>query len=76
VHDGGGHLTADKCVVEGVDGQGCRHAGVHGVADDPLGTGILDGAETELAFVGCSLISVSHSVLISSALKSRWTRSS
>src|SRR5699024_4423761 len=48
-----------------------------GVADDPSGKDVVDGAEVKFASsVQCSVISVSHSSLTSSAVAARVTRSS
>ena len=39
-------------VVEGRDGQRGFHPGIDGVAHDPVGVDVFDGAQVELALVG------------------------
>src|SRR5699024_1058329 len=49
MHDAASDATAaGSGVVQGVHRQTRLHPGVHGVADDPAGEHVLDGAEVEL----------------------------
>jgi hypothetical protein len=46
-----GHVfTSDHGILDGLDGQPSLHAAVDGVAHNPVGAGVLDGAEIELPF--------------------------
>jgi hypothetical protein len=59
VENAAGDVTAaSHCVVDGRrHGQAGLHPLVDRIADDPIRTGVLDGAEVELSFLGLDSIS-------------------
>jgi len=50
--DGRSHLPCHEGVAERGHRQCGGHTGVHGVPDDPIGEGVLDGAQVDLSLAG------------------------
>ena len=61
VEDASSHILASQdCDLDGLDGQAGLHPRLDGIADDPVGAGVLDRAEVELALTGRMLGDVSQ----------------
>ncbi|SDP63285.1 hypothetical protein SAMN04487914_1225 [Arthrobacter sp. ok909] len=64
VHHGAFRMPEPYRIVEGRDGQGRFHPGIDGVAHDPVGIDVFDGAQVELALIGPVLGDVRQPQLI------------
>lgn len=65
MHDASGRASASRSsVVQGVHRETSLHPGIHGVADDPPGEHVLNGAEVELSLIGPVLSDVGQPQLV------------